>query len=323
VPLDPQARALIDTMQAAGAPVETLTPEQARDASAQRRARMPVEAEPVADVHDRIIDGPGGPLTVRVYRPEAENILPVVVFFHGGGWVMCDLDSHDGFCRTVTNAVGCVVVSVDYRRAPEHPYPAAAEDAYAATAWVAANAAGLGVDPHRLVVMGDSAGGNLAAAVTLLARDRGGPAIALQSLLYPVTDRDFETSSYQEFGVNHFLTTAAMKWYWKHYLADSADPDGAAAPLRATDLTGLPPAHVVTAECDPLRDEGMAYAQRLAESGVPTRAKSYEGGFHGFLTLPPLLEVTRLATAEVCGVLRDTFVAGPIVAVVKSSGTVS
>lgn len=308
MPLDHQARALIDTLQAASEPVEVLTPVQARRASVERRASMQVAIEPVAQVRDLMVYGSGGHLPLRLYRPEAVAGLPVVVFFHGGGWVICDLESHDAFCRTLANGAGCAVVSVDYRRAPEHRYPAAVEDAYAATRWVADHADELGIDAARLAVMGDSAGGNLAAVVALLARDFGGPTIALQSLLYPVTNYSFDTASYREFGVDYMLTTAAMRWYWAHYVADPVEGEQPyASPLRASDLRGLPPAHVITAECDPLRDEGMAYAERLAAAAVPTQAKVYRGAFHGFITLPAVLESTKLAVGEICRLLRETF----------------
>jgi acetyl esterase len=305
VPLQPDARALIDQLQSISAPVETLTPAEARRASDERRAQSAAEVEPVHDVADITIDGPGGPLRLRLYRPSEAIGLPVVVFFHGGGWVLCDLDSHDGLCRTLTNAVGAVVVSVDYRRAPESRYPAAVQDAYAATDWVATRAGDLGIDASRLAVAGDSAGGNLAASVTLVARDRGGPDIAHQLLIYPVTDHDFGTASYREFGVDHYLTAAAMSWYWNQYVPEPdrrAEPY--AAPLRAADLSGLPDAIVVTAECDPLRDEGHAYARRLRAAGVPVDYLMYEGAFHGFFSLAASLSLARAAIREVTDRVR-------------------
>jgi acetyl esterase len=305
VALTRQARELLDQLQSMGDPVETLTPEQARRASDERRARTQVVAEPVAEVVDRTIERPGGPLGVRIYRPDRSATLPVLVFFHGGGWVLCDLDSHDPVCRALANQVGCVVVSVDYRRAPESRYPAAVEDAYAATRWVARHADELGVDPDRLVVMGDSAGGNLAAAVALMARDRGGPRIAYQVLVYPITDHDFHTGSYRDFGVDHYLTTAAMRWYWDQYapaLADRNQPY--LSPLRADDLLALPPALIVTAECDPLRDEALAYALRLREAGTAVEQTTYEGMFHGFFTLTATLDGTRRAVSDVVRALR-------------------
>jgi acetyl esterase len=289
-----------------GAPVETLTPEEARRASDERRAQAPVVPEPVAQVADRTIDGPGGPLRIRVYRPDSSTTPPVLVFFHGGGWVLCDLESHDPICRVLANRTGCVVVSVDYRRAPESRYPAAVEDAYAATRWVAGHADELNVDADRLVVFGDSAGGNLAAAVALMARDRGGPRIACQVLAYPVTDHDFDTGSYRDFGADHFLTTAAMRWYWDQYAPEPVDRDAPyLSPLRARDLGNLPPALVVSAECDPLRDEGLAYAQRLRDAGTEVEQTTYEGMIHGFFTMIGALDGARQAVADVVHSLRQ------------------
>jgi acetyl esterase len=305
VALTRQARQLVDQLQLMGAPVETLAPEQARRASDERRAQSPVVPEPVARVVNRTIGGPGGPLRIRVYRPESAGSLPVLVFFHGGGWVLCDLDSHDPICRALANRIGCAVVSVDYRRAPESRYPAAAEDAYAATVWVAGHADELDVDPDRLVVIGDSAGGNLAAAVALMARDRGGPRIACQVLAYPITDHSFDTGSYRDFGADHYLTTAGMRWYWDQYAPGPIDRDQPyLSPLRAADLRGLPPAVVVCAECDPLRDEGVAYAGRLRDAGTEVEQTTYAGMFHGFFTMTAALDGTRQSVADVVRSLR-------------------
>jgi acetyl esterase len=298
VPLDAESRALIDVLQSSSPPVETLTPEQARRASDERRARSAAPVEQVHDVTDTTAATGAGQRAVRIYRPSAADCAPVIVFFHGGGWVLCDLDSHDGLCRSLANLTGSVIVSVDYRRAPESRYPAAVEDCYAATVWVAEHAGELHVDPARLSVMGDSSGGNLAAAVALMARDRALPTIALQVLLYPVLDDDFETASYRAFGAEHFLTRAAMEWYWQQYApADRHHPY--ATPLRNADLTGLAPALILVAECDPLHDEGLAYAERLTAAGVPTEVIDYAGGFHGFLSLAPVLHAGRSALAAV------------------------
>jgi acetyl esterase len=312
MPLEPQARALIDMLDAMSAPVETLSPAEARQASTERRTANPVAILAVHEVVDRVLAGPAGELPVRIYRPSPEPDLPVIVFFHGGGWVLCDLDSHDPVCRLTANEVGAVVVSVDYRLAPEHRYPAAPEDCYFATEWVSAHASELGVDPNRLAVMGDSAGGNLAAVVALMARDRGGPAVAFQSLIYPVADHDFETASYRENATDYFLTTAGMKYYWDHYVAPEQRVDAYVSPLRAPDLSGLPPAHVITAQYDPLRDEGMAYAARLAAAGVPVQAKIYDDAFHGFFNMGGALPIARLANAEVFAVLREALLASPV-----------
>lgn len=304
MPLTPAARALIDALAAEAPAIETLTPEQARRASDERRSRAVVEIAPVHDVTDRLIPGPGGPLTVRVYRPSSDADLPAVVFFHGGGWVMCDLESHDAICRQMANEVEGLVVSVDYRCAPEHRWPAAAEDAYAATVWVAEHAADLGIDVTRIAVAGDSAGGNLAAVVTLMARDRRGPQLAFQLLVYPVTDHRFDTTSYVENADGYYVTRSAMQWYWSHYLGPEGDGDHHyVSPLRSPDLSGLPPALIITAEFDPLRDEGLAYADRLESAGVDTTASNYPGMFHGFFTLGTTLEEARRANSEAFGAL--------------------
>ncbi|MWK37536.1 alpha/beta hydrolase fold domain-containing protein [Actinomadura sp. J1-007] len=237
---------------------------------------------------------------------EAAQRLPVVVFFHGGGFVLCGLDSHDRLCRALTAGSGAIVMAVDYRLAPEHPFPAAVEDARAAVAWASRNAAALGGDPARLAVAGDSAGGALAASACLHARDRGGPHVAFQLLIYPVTDAAQDTASYRDHAEGGFLTAAHMRWFWEQYLSDpaqAADPD--ASPLRADDLSGLPPACVLTAECDPLRDEGEAYAARLAEAGVPVQSRRFEGAFHGFASLDHVLPVAGEAQRIAAEALRN------------------
>jgi len=253
---------------------------------------------------------------VRIYWPQEPSgaPLPALLYFHGGGWVICDLDSHDPTCRAITNSVGCVVVSVDYRLAPEHKFPAAAEDAYAATLWVTANASDLGVDPARIAVGGDSAGGNLAAAVALMARDRRAlqqraPQIMFQLMVYPVTDvTSLDTPSYRENAEGYFLTAASMDWYRHQYLTDLSEASHPyASPLQAPDLTGLPPALVLTAEHDPLRDEGEAYAARLRDAGVPASAVRYDGVFHGFFALGRLLDIAKQANEDAYAALREAF----------------
>jgi acetyl esterase len=309
MPLDPQARALLDVMAAAGfPPTHTLSPPEAREVMLKRRAMTAGEPEPVGRVEDRLVPGPGGDLPIRIYRPDGEPPFPLLVYFHGGGWVIGSIETHDPNARSITNAAGCTVVSVEYRLAPEHKFPAGAEDAYAATRWAADNAAALGGDAARLAVGGDSAGGNLAAVVALMARDRGGPPLAFQLLIYPVIDYDFETPSYRENGDDYQLTRADMAYYWRHYLADEAAArDPYAAPLRAPDLRGLPPALVITAEYDPLRDEGEAYAARLREAGVPTVCTRYPGMIHGFFGMPRVLDQARVAIAEAGSALRGAF----------------
>lgn len=308
MPLDPDARALIDALTDGVPPVEDLDPVEARRASDERRARAAqgIDPEPVARVEERSVATPHGAVPLRVYWPRtAGQGLPLVVYFHGGGWVICDLDSHDGLCRAMTNATDSIVVSVGYRRAPEHPFPAAAEDAYAATVWVAQHAEELGGDPQRISVAGDSAGGNLAAVTALMARDRGGPELAFQLLVYPITDCDFTTTSYQENAEGYYVTRAAMEWYWRHYLQDADGTHPHASPLRADDHSGLPPAHVVTAEYDPLRDEGEAYAAALQEAGVPVTVRRYDGMFHGFFSLGAMLDGAKQANAEAFAALRE------------------
>jgi acetyl esterase len=311
VPLDPTAKLLMDAMDEAFPRVETMTGAEARAHVKRMVASLATDPEPVARVENRSILGPDGAVPVRIYWPQErpEAPLPALVYFHGGGWVICDLDTHDPTCRAITNSVGCVVVSVDYRLAPEHKFPAAAEDAYAATLWVAANAIDLGVDATRIAVGGDSAGGNLTAAVALMARDRHVPDIVFQLMVYPVTDLTaMDTPSHRENGEGYFLTTAAMDWYRRQYLADLSEAAHPyASPLQTADLGGLPPALVITAELDPLRDEGEAYAARLWDAGVSATASRYDGVFHGFAALGVLLDAAKQANEEAYAALREAF----------------
>ncbi len=308
MPLDPQAQALLDQMAAAGAPpFESLSPEQAREMIMQMR-ELAGPPEPVARVEDRVAATAAGPIPVRIYAPEATGPLPVLVYFHGGGWVIGNLETVDAPCRALANRARCLIVSVDYRLAPEHKFPAAAEDCYAATRWVAEHAAELGADPSRIAVGGDSAGGNLAAVVALMARDRGGPRLAYQLLIYPVTNYDFSTPSYQENAEGYLLTKNAMVWFWDHYLRDPSDGQNPyASPLRAADLRGLPPAFVITAEYDPLRDEGEAYAERLRQAGVPTELRRYDGMIHGFFQMAGVLDQGKKVIADAAAALRGAF----------------
>jgi acetyl esterase len=308
MPLDPQARQIIDATLALNLPpVEQMTPDQARESMRARTTTLgPVED--VARVEEHRVGVPGGEITVRGYTPAGTGPRPALVFFHGGGWVIGDLDTHDGICRSLANAAGCVVASVDYRRAPEHRYPVAAEDAFAATQWVATHGAGLGVDRRRLAVGGDSAGGNLAAAVALMARERGGPAIGFQLLVYPVTHHNFDSPSYGQCGEGYLLTRNGMRWFWNHYLARAADgQEPYASPLLARDLAGLPAALVITAEYDPLRDEGEAYAARLREAGVSVTLTRYPGMIHGFFRMINLVDQARIARDEAADALRKAF----------------
>ncbi len=310
MPLEPQTKALIDAMQSAGMVLEfeKMTAPQARQAMEQMAAVTRGPGEPVARVEDRTVPGPDAPVPVRIYTPEGSGPFPVMVFYHGGGWVIGSIDSHDALCRKLTNAIGCVTVSVEYRLAPEAKFPAAAEDCYAATVWTAENAAALGADPKRLAVCGDSAGGNLAAAVPLMAKDRGKPAIAYQVLLYPCTDGSLETGSMRELAQGYFLTRAAMVWFWNHYVRDDNDRKHPyAAPIHAPDLKGLPPALVITAEYDPLRDEGEAYAARLRQAGVPVTCTRYDGTIHGFVSMADNLDKGKEAIKEVVAALKTAF----------------
>ena len=283
MPLTPEAQNYLNVHKASGTPMESVSPVEARALVAPLKTKK----EEVSEIRDIWIAGPESELAALVYSPLSadgrEDLLPVIVFFHGGGWVVGSLKSHDAMCRRLSNAAEAIVLSVDYRLAPEAKYPAAAEDCYAATVWASKFIENFGGDPSRLVVCGDSAGGNLAAVVALMARDRGGPPIAGQVLLYPITDHNFDTKSYKENGSGYFLTTETMKWFWKHYLAtpeQGAEPY--ASPLRG-DLKGLPPAIVLTAEYDPLRDEANAYASKLQEAGVAVRRIACMGHVHGFL----------------------------------------
>ena len=308
MPLDPQARALLDQANAMGMPpLHTMSVPEAR-ASLAAMASLQGEPQSVAQIVDRHAPGPAGDVPVRLYTPAGQAPFPALVYYHGGGWVLGGLDTHDGVCRQMASSAGCLVVSVDYRLAPEHKFPAAAEDAYAALQWVATNADGLGVDPARIAIGGDSAGGNLTAVVALMARDRGTPAVAFQLLVYPVTDSACDTASYRENADGYFLTKDAMLWFWNHYTRDAADRRNPyAAPLKAQDLRGLPPALVMTAEFDPLRDEGEAYAARLREAGVPVQLTRYHGMIHGFFGMSALLDQAKEAIQEATTALRTAF----------------
>ena len=309
--VDPQARALLDQVTAMGAPaLHTLPVAEARQAIAAMSA-LQGTPEPIAQVENRRIPGPAGELPIRIYTPAGSAPLPVLVYFHGGGWVIGNLETHDGTCRTLANGAGCVVASVDYRLAPEHRFPAAVEDAYAATAWVSSHASALNGDAARVAVGGDSAGGNLAAVVALMARDRGAPRLAYQLLVYPVIDAACDTASYRDNAEGYFLTRDMMLWFWGHYLGgDSNRRHPYHSPLRADHLSGLPPAFVITAEFDPLRDEGEAYAERLRAAGVPVQLTRYSGMVHGFFGLGAVLDQAKVAMAEVTASLREAFAGG-------------
>src|SRR6266542_1470475 len=300
----------LDALRVAGGPkLHELTPGDARRVWAATQAvevpRLPAEVE------DRTIPGgPTGTVSLRIVRPERRaDVLPAVLYFHGGGWVLGDRDTHDRLIRELANGAGVAVVFVDFTRSPEAQFPVAIEQAYTAVRWVAEKGQELKLDPNRIAVAGDDAGGNLAAAVTLLAKDRRAPHIAFQLLLYPITDSDFETQTYQQFASGVWLTRDAMKWFWSRYLPDeSVRVQPTASPLRASldQLDGLPPALVITAENDTLRDEGEAYAQKLAMAGVDVTAVSYLGTIHDFMVLNPIANTpaARGAIAQACEFLR-------------------
>lgn len=309
MPLDPQAQYVLELLAEMGLPAtHTVTPEQARINSKLRpRAAGPE----VAKVEERTIPGPDSELPVRIYTPAGPGPFPVLVWFHGGGWVVGDLDAADGTARRLTQGAECVTVSVDYRLAPETKFPGPADDCYAATMWAVQNAAHINGDASRVAVGGDSAGGNLAAAVALMARDREQPALGFQLLVYPVTDQNFDTGTYQQWAEGYLLSRDSMKYYWNHYLSDAADARHPyAAPLQAEAVDNLPPALVITAEFDPLCDEGEAYAQRLQAAGVPTTYSRYDGMIHGFFGMAGTIDKGDAAIAEAAAALRATFAVG-------------
>ncbi len=297
--LSPKARAIVDQI-AALPQLPALTPVEARGRP------VPLEAAPeaVGSVTARAIPGPGGPLAIRIYRPK-DALRAALVYFHGGGWVLGSLESADATCRALTNRSRCVVISIDYRLAPESKFPAAVDDAYAATRWIAANASDLRIDPARIAVGGASAGGNLAAAVALVARERGGPKIAFQLLTVPVAELSSKAESHREFAEGYGLSAADMTWFGLHYVRTPADADDPRASVLRADLHGLPPAFVITAECDPLRDDGEAYADRLRELGIAARYKRYPGMFHGFMSFPSVLPEASEAFEDAGSALRE------------------
>jgi acetyl esterase len=286
-----------------------VSPEEARTNMLSRpRAAGPE----VAKVEDRTISsgGPGGgyQVPVRIYTPPGAGPFPVLSWFHGGGWVIGNLETADPTARHLTVQTGCVVVSVDYRLAPESKFPVPFDDCYAATEWIAKNAASINGDASRIAVGGDSAGGNLAAGVAIAAKERGRLRLAFQLLVYPVTARDYETASYKRNANGYSLTMDGMKWFWDHYLSSDADAENPyAAPMAAKDLSGLPPALVITAEFDPLCDEGEAYAARLKAAGVSTTASRYDGMIHGFFGMSGVVDKAALAVAEAAEALKKAF----------------
>ncbi len=297
--LHPQVQTALEEAEAAGAPpMETLTPAQARE-QLWAGTKLLGPGPDVATTDELRAPGPEGEIPVQRYQPVEASGDGAIVYFHGGGWVVGDIQTHDIYCRALSNATGAQVFSVDYRLAPENPYPAAPEDCLAATSWVIENAAQWNIDASKIAIAGDSAGGNLAAAITLMARDRGGPEIAAQLLIYPVTDYNFATDSYLDNATKYMLTRDLMIWFWRHYVGNQVHSlDPYAAPLRAESLTDLPPAWVITAEYDPLRDEGNSYAAKLKEAGVEVEHHCYEGMIHGFTRCINQFDVAQQAVKD-------------------------
>jgi acetyl esterase len=298
--LHPQARALLRLIEEKGVPpTHTLDVAQARALYRDRRTFTQPEPPTVASVRDLEAHGPAGPIPLRSYRPagsNADTVLPVLVYYHGGGWVIGDLDTHDTLCRQLANLSGCAVIAVDYRMGPEHRFPAAVDDSIAATRWVRANAGALKVDPERLAVGGDSAGGNLAAVVALEARDSGDLPIAFQLLIYPATDQRRGAPSHTSNGEGYLLTRDTISWFHDHYIADAAqDLDWRASPLLHADHARLPPAFVLIAGYDPLRDEGLQYAQKLSEAGNRAALVNFERQIHGFILMGRVIDEANVA----------------------------
>ena len=305
VTLDPDAAAVYKAYQEAGRPpYETVPPTTARELYLAGRVVSNPEPPELESAKPLSIPAPHGAIAARIYTPKTlrktNGLAPCLIFYHGGGWVIGDLDSHDVVCRKLAHEGELIVISVDYRLAPEHKFPAAVDDAITAAKWIAANAQQLGIDAARVMVGGDSAGGNLAAVVALAARDGDGPKLAGQVLIYPATDFAMKTASHSEPDTSILLTHSVIKWFCNHYLSGPADVDNwQASPARAKTLAGLPPAYVLTAGADPLRDEGDEYAARLKQAGVPVTYKHFPGQFHGFFTMGKLLPQANVAVSEI------------------------
>ncbi len=308
----PQLAALLERIAGANYPDQTAVPvDEARRITVDRARRFYGAPTPVDRVEPLTVDGAAGPLRARLYAPKATAPLPAVVYFHGGGWVLGDIDSHDKGVRAIAAAGRCLAVSVDYRRAPESRFPAAAEDCFAALRWVAANAARLGADPGRLAVAGDSAGGNLAAVCALTARDAGAPALAFQLLIYPVVDCDLDGGTYAALGDAPVLNRDRMRYFWDSYVPDPAQRgDWRCSPLRAASHAGLPPALIVGAGIDPLYGEGVAYARKLRAAGVAAEHLAFPRMTHAFFQAPGILDDARAAVDAAGAALRRAFAAG-------------
>jgi acetyl esterase len=307
--LDPDAERVLFLIRAAGRPpYDTLTPAEAREASARGRQVVQPDPPQLDEIKDFDIPGPAGAIPARLYRASAANrgaTQPVLIYFHGGGWVIGDLDSHDVLCRQLADQSGVVVISVGYRLAPEHRFPAAVDDAFAATQWIAKEAGRLGLDPSRIAVGGDSAGGNLATIAAIMARDQGGPKLAFQLLIYPSTDLSMTQMSHTEHAGQQPLTAAVMTYFRQHYLGnEDLWTDWRASPLSAPSLKKLPPALIITAGHDVLVDEGYDYADRLKVSGVKIEHRHYPGQIHGFITMGRIIREANLAVAQSAAALK-------------------
>ena len=306
--LDPQAQKFLQQIaQLNLPPLVTAEPSESRELLAKLKGK-PLKAEPVASIQNCTITSQVD-IPIRMYTPRLDTQLPILIYLHGGGWVLGNLDGVDHICRSLANQADCIVVSVDYRLAPEHKFPAAVEDAYAVTNWVAKNAADINGDETRVAIAGDSAGGNIAAAVALMARDRGEPSLMYQVLIYPTTQYGFDTESYHKYGQGDFgLSKEEMIWFWHHYLADVADGQNAyASPLLANNLANLPPAYIITAEYDVLRDEAEAYSVKLQLAGVPVKLQRYHGMIHSFVGLSSVIDQGKSAIADIATQLSIIF----------------
>ncbi len=309
MPVDPQVQVLLDLMAAGGgAPISHETLTATRDGFGMLVAMTAGAGPDSVAVTQLSIEGPHGAIPLRICTPAASSPVGAVLFIHGGGWTIGSAEAYDPIAKMIAEGADAVVVSVDYRLAPEHAFPVPYDECWAALLWLAANAAELGADPARIAVMGDSAGGNLSAVLALRARDEGGPALAAQVLVYPVTDADLDRASYVENGAGYFLERSTMQFFWECYTASGADArDPRLSPLRAESLTGLPPALVVTAEFDPLRDEGEAYAAALALAGVDVELRRYDGMIHGFAMMPMALPAGVDVLAQANRAIRRAF----------------
>jgi acetyl esterase len=308
--LHPQIVSVIEAMEKLGLkPIEGSTPAEARKQMEETANSRRAEALPVARVEDRTIPGPAGPLPVRLYWPDVPAPVPAIAYYHGGGHVIGSLDTHDLIARNLCNGAAALVLSVDYRMGPEHRFPAAVEDSFATLEWLHQNAASLGADRRRLGVHGDSAGANLAAVVALMARDKGGPSLRLQSLVYPVADYTLSAPSYETFAEGYgLLTRGAMQWFQRHYLRSEADAqDWRASPIKAPSHAGVAPAIVVVAECDVLHDDGAGYAETLRRAGVAVEYREYPGMIHAFFGMVPAVDNAMNAQRAVAAAFRSAF----------------